>query len=551
MEIYVPLAERIGMHHIKDELEDLTFRELNPDARDSILARLKFLREEGEDTVEQIFQDLRQILKEHGVNADVTGREKTPYSIWRKMVKKNVTFEQLSDIIAFRVLVDNIGDCYQVLGVLHNAYSVVPGRFKDYISTPKSNNYQSLHTTIIGPRGNRIEVQIRTKNMHEVNEFGVAAHWTYKQGEKADENVQKYRWLRSLLDILENATDPEEFLEHTKLEMFQDQVFCFTPKGDLISLPSGSTPIDFAYEVHSAVGNHCVGAKINGRMVPLRTVLHNGDQVEITTSKSQMPSPTWERYAVTGKARSAIRRFIRSQKRTQFVELGRSILQKAFKLDKLDFNESSVHDSLPKLGCKSLEDLYALLGEGQKTSSEVMRILFPGRIAKEQKEKKLRADLGEKTEREETAVSIRGLIPGMAVHYAGCCHPLPGDKIVGIVITGRGVTIHTDDCDTLERYKDEPDRWLDVTWSDQSGVKEKYVTRLRVTLLNKVGSLANLTALIGKNGGNIHNFKITNRTESFFDIIIDIEVADTLHLNNIIAAMRSSSDINSVERTRG
>lgn len=549
MEIYVPLAERIGLHNFKDELEDLAFRELNPDARDSITARLKFLRDEGEDAVGHIITDLKKLLKDNGIKAKVSGREKTAYSIWKKMVKKNVTFEQLSDIIAFRVLVDNLAECYHVLGVLHGAYSVVPGRFKDYISTPKPNNYKSLHTTIIGPRGNRIEVQIRTKEMHEINEFGVAAHWHYKQGTKSDNNIQKYRWLKGLLDILENASDPEEFLEHTKLEMFQDQVFCFTPKGDLISLPSGATLIDFAYAVHSEVGNHCVGAKVNGRMVPLRTVLHNGDQVEITTSKAQMPSPSWERYAVTGKARSAIRRFMRSQKRTQFVELGRAIMHKAFKADGMDYDEPLVLDQLPKLGCKSIEDLYALLGEGLRTAAEVMRTLFPGRVAQEKFD--LLQPEPEKKKREESSISIKGLIPGMAVHYAGCCHPLPGDKIVGIVITGRGVTIHTFDCDTLERYKDEPDRWLDVTWSDNSGELEKYVTRLKVTLYNRVGSLANLTALIGKNGGNIHNFKIINRTELFFDLIIDIEVSDTLHLNNIIAAMRSSSDINSVERTKG
>ena len=283
MEIYVPLAERIGLHQIKDELEELSFHELNPDAWNSITARLVFLREEGESGVDQIIDDLEKLLQDNGIKAIVSGREKTPYSVWKKMVKKNIGFEQLSDIIAFRILVDTISNCYNVLGVLHSAYSVVPGRFKDYISTPKPNNYQSLHTTVIGPHGARIEVQIRTQKMHEINDYGVAAHWQYKQGKQDDENGQKYRWLRGLLDILENATDPEEFLEHTKLEMFQDQVFCFTPRGDLISLPSGATSIDLAYAVHSEVGNHCVGAKINGRMVPLRTVLQNGDQVEITT----------------------------------------------------------------------------------------------------------------------------------------------------------------------------------------------------------------------------------------------------------------------------
>ncbi len=550
MEIYVPLAQRIGVHRMKDELEDLAFRELNADARDSILARLKFLREEDEDSVNYITQELTSIFEANGMKVDVSGREKSPYSIWRKMRQKNVTFEQLSDIIAFRILVKDVSECYQALGYLHGSYSVIPGRFKDYISTPKANNYQSLHTTLIGPRGHRIEIQIRTREMHEVNDYGVAAHWQYKQGSQADDSSKQYRWLRGLLDILENASDPEEFLENTKLEMFADHVFCFSPKGDLISLPSGATPIDFAYAVHSAVGNHCVGAKVNGRMVPLRTVLQNGDQVEITTSKAQSPSPTWERFAVTGKARSAIRRYIRTQKRSQFVELGQTILQKTFKAEKLLFDEASLNENLHKLGCKSIEDLYAVLGEGQRTVSEIIRVLHPERLIKDKKTKSPE-EWSEKKPKEESGISIRGLIPGMAVHYAGCCHPLPGDKIVGIVITGTGVTIHTDDCDTLQRYADEPDRWLDVTWSDETSKEDLYSARLKITIYNKLGSLANLTTLIGKNNGNILNLKITHRTESFFDLFVDVEVADIAHLNNIIGALRSSSHISSVDRTRG
>ncbi len=302
MEIYVPLAQRIGVHKMKDELEDLAFRELNPDARDSILARLKFLREEDEDSVNVITKDLKDLFENNGMEVKISGREKSPYSIWRKMRNKNVTFEQLSDIVAFRVVVNGVSECYQALGYLHGAYSVIPGRFKDYISTPKPNNYQSLHTTVIGPKGYRIEIQIRTKDMHEVNDYGVAAHWRYKQGGRVDEASSGYKWLRGLLDILENASDPEEFLENTKLEMFQDQVFCFTPKGDLISLPSGATPIDFAYAVHSAVGNHCVGAKINGRMVPLRTC-------SIMVTRWRSPPPRHKRLHPHGNAmRSRVRR---------------------------------------------------------------------------------------------------------------------------------------------------------------------------------------------------------------------------------------------------
>src|SRR6195256_4280171 len=328
MDIYAPLAERIGMHRMKDQLEDLAFAELYPDARTSIMARLGFLRDRGGDIVPRIIAELGRKLKEGGLEATISGREKSPYSIWRKMQRKNVSFEQLADVMAFRVLVDGIGECYHALGVIHSAYHVVPGRFKDYISTPKPNNYRSLHTGVIGPERQRIEVQIRTREMHEVAELGVAAHWRFKQDAPRLDGRQ-YRWLRELLDILEHAAGPEEFLEHTKLEMFQDQVFCFTPKGDLIALPRGSTSVDFAYAVHSQIGDTCVGAKINGRIMPLRSVLHNGDQVDIVTSKAQTPSPTWEDFAVTGKARAPIRRFIRTQRRTQFISLGRDIIQKA------------------------------------------------------------------------------------------------------------------------------------------------------------------------------------------------------------------------------
>jgi GTP pyrophosphokinase len=548
MEIYAPLAGRIGVSHIKDELEDLAFANLNPDARDSILSRLTFLREEGGHRIEKIIEGLEKLFKEHNLKVKIQGREKTPYSIWNKMRKKNIPFEQLSDIMAFRMIVRSIEDCYHCLGIIHNAYPVVPGRFKDYISTPKPNNYQSLHTTVLGPMGVRIEIQIRTQRMHEVNEYGVAAHWTYKEGVASDR--QHYRWLHGLLDILENASNPEEFLEHTKLEMFQDQVFCFTPKGDLISLPHGATPIDFAYAVHSEVGNHCVGAKINGRMVPLRTILQNGDQVDVTTSKAQVPSPTWERYAITGKARASIRRFIRTQKRSQYIELGRAMLHKALKQEKLHFTEKKLQEVLPYFHCKDMDDLYALVGEGLNSVYEVIRQVFPEHPHREEKAELPSLSTAYEQEDKDSAISIRGLIPGMAVHFAGCCHPLPGDKIVGIVITGRGVTIHTHDCENLKKFDQEPDRWLDVSWNDDPSVQEVYLGRLDVVVLNKLGALANLTTTIGKNAGNIHNLRITHRTDRFFELIVDVEVTDRAHLNNIVAALRSAPFINTVERSK-
>jgi GTP pyrophosphokinase len=548
LEIYAPLAERMGMQRMKDELEDLSFAHLNPEARNSILKRLEFLREKGGDIVARVIAELRSRLAEGGVEAIVAGREKSPYSVWRKMQRKNVGFEQLSDIMAFRVVVGTVEHCYQALGVLHSRYSVVPGRFKDYISTPKPNDYRSLHTTVIGPERQRIEVQIRTGDMHQVAELGVAAHWQYKEGAPTTEGRQ-YRWLRELLDILDHAAGPEEFLEHTKLEMFQDQVFCFTPKGDLIALPRGATPVDFAYAVHSEVGDTCVGARINGRIVPLRTRLENGDQVEIITSRAQSPSPTWERFVVTGKARARIRRFIRTQQRQQYIELGRSIVQRAFKQEGKELTEKALDGALKKLKCDDSDDVFAQVGEGHITGREVLTAVFPDTKAprKRATPTKRRA----KATGTEHAIPITGLIPGMAVHYAGCCHPLPGDRIVGIITTGKGVTIHTIDCDTLESFADSPERWLDVAWDVGQDGQEFHVGRLHVVIANEPGSLGALTTTVGRNDGNITNLKITNRATDFFEMSMDVEVKDVRHLTNIIAALRATPSVSSVERARG
>ena len=548
MDIYAPLAERIGMHRMKDQLEDLAFAELYPDARSSVTARLGFLRAKGGDIVARITGELTRQLAEGGLNATVTGREKSAYSIWRKMQRKDVPFEQLADIMAFRVLVDDAGQCYHALGIIHSAYHVVPGRFKDYISTPKPNNYRSLHTGVIGPERQRIEMQIRTRDMHEVAELGVAAHWIYKQAAERTDGPQ-YRWLRELVDILEHSS-AEEFLEHTKLEMFQDQVFAFTPKGDLIALPRGATPVDFAYAVHSQIGDTCVGSKINGRLLPLRTELVNGDQVEIVTSKAQTPSPTWERFVVTGKARARIRRYIRTQQRAQYLDLGKAIVQKAFRQEGQDFSEKPIQAVLNQLDCATTEDLYVAVGEGILTGREVVKAAFP-QAPDPAKDKvvplsRARRRSGVK----DNAVSIRGLIPGMALHFAGCCHPLPGDRIVGIVTTGKGVTIHTIDCDTLETFNDEPERWIDVAWTSDEA-ENIHVGRINVTIANEPGNLGSLTTTIGKQGGNISNLKITNRSQDFFEIMVDIQVADVKQLTTIIAALRATPVINSVERARG
>jgi GTP pyrophosphokinase len=554
LEIYAPLAERIGIHAIKDELEDLAFAELNPEARTSILTRLSFLRQEGGDLAERIVATLKRDLAAENITAAVSGREKAPYSIWRKMQVKNVAFEQLSDIMAFRIVVETVAECYQVLGVIHGRYPTVPGRFKDYISTPKPNGYRSLHTAAIGPERQRIEIQIRTREMHEEAELGVAAHWAYKSHERSD--GKQYRWLRELLEIVDHAQKPEEFLEHTKLELFQDQVFCFTPKGDLIALPRGATPVDFAYAVHSEVGDHCVGAKVNGRIVPLNSHLGNGDQVDIIRSKSQTPSPAWERFVVTGKARARIRRYIRNQQRVEYVTLGKAMLQKAFRQDGQDFTERAVSPVLKLFRAETADDLYAEIGAGNRTTREVLTALFPAAKAErpegdEAGETKILAFPPKlRPKGKERPLPIKGLIPGLAVHFARCCHPLPGDRIVGIVTTGKGVTVHTIDCETLESFSETPERWLDISWGEDAEAGE-HVGRLNVTIANEPGSLGAVSTVIGRNGGNIINLKITSRSADFWELLVDIQVADVRHLTNIIAALRATPAINQVDRARG
>ena len=551
LDIYAPLAERIGMQEVKSELEEIAFAELHKEAHDSIVARLNFLREKDSNLVPKIIEQLQKDMEENGIKAVVSGREKTPYSIWRKMQQKNASFEQLSDIMAFRIIVDDVATCYQALGIVHSKYHMVPRRFKDYISTPKPNGYQSIHTGVIGPENTRIEIQIRTHEMHEIGEKGVAAHWAYKQGQKAE--GKNFRWIRELLEILEQASNPEEFLENTKLEMYNDQVFCFTPKGDLIGLPVNSTPVDFAYAVHSSVGDTCVGAKINGEIRPLRTVLQNGDQVGILTSKAQHPSTEWERFVVTGKAKAAIRRYVRAYKREQFITLGQEILERLFKGESLEFSEKGLVNVLPNFEAETIDDIYAKVGEGIVTGWDVLKAVYPGykqskleKVVKSVKLPSFKKIVKPKKGKGEP-LKIKGLIPGMAVHFAGCCHPLPGDRIVGIVTTGKGVAVHTIDCKALEKYADEPERWLDIAWGEEAE-NEMHTGRLKIMLANEPGTLAELSNLIARNSGNIANLNIVNRTVSYFEILVDVEVKDLKHLTDIIAALKASKVISYVAR---
>ena len=543
MDIYVPLAERIGIQDIKEELEEMAFRELYPEVAESIENRLEFLKEQGEDIVKRISDEIKRVLAEADIECWISGRTKRPVSIWRKMQRKNVEYEQLTDIIAFRVVVASVEDCYRALGVIHTQYRMIPGEFDDYISTPKLNGYQSLHTALIGPEMHRIEIQIRTTQMHEVAELGVAAHWQYKQGAALTEG-KRYHWVRQLLDILENSTNPDEFLEHTKLEMFPDEVFCFTPKGEIINLPQGATVIDFAYAVHSEIGDRCVGARINGKMAPLRTEIGNGDQVEILTSADGTPSPTWEQLVVTGKARARIRRYVRGERREEFTKLGQAMLDRAFRDVGYSNDQEPSQAALDKFGAESMDDLISLVGSGEATVPEVVAALVPEEFLKKAA-KESGQELPERANWQSAEIPIRGLTDGMAVHHAKCCHPLPGDRIVGILTPGKGVAIHTKDCETLESFADTPERWIDVGWDIGPAT---LVGRIKLVVANETGALGALTTVIGQNQANINNLKFTSRSTDFFDMMIDIEVRDTHHLNDIVAALRATPGVTSVDR---
>jgi guanosine-3',5'-bis(diphosphate) 3'-pyrophosphohydrolase len=552
MEIYAPLAERIGMQRLKDELEDLSFAELYPEARESLVKRLDFLRATEGRLVGVIADELTHTLAAAGIDAEVSGREKRPYSIWRKMERKHVPFEQIADMIAFRVVVADTAECYRALGAIHQAYPTIPGRFKDYASTPKANGYRSIHTAVIGPERRRIEIQIRSREMHEVAEYGVAVHWLYKQGGdgRLVREGRQYQWLRHLLDILEHASNPEEFLEHTKLEMFADQVFCFSPKGELITLPAGATPVDFAYAVHSDVGDTCVGAKINGRLAPLRTRLQNGDQVDILRSSVPAPDPNWENFVVTGKARARIRRFVRQRRNAEYASLGRSILEKTFlNADKL-FGDQVLAPALARFAKRSPGDLFAAVGRGDINARHVLAAIHPDVDAKASKVVPFVRG-GDLRDRRRGAVPIKGLTPGMAVHMSDCCHPLPGDRIVGLVTEGKGVTIHTIDCEVLENFADSPERWLDVSWDTSEAEPSVHTGRIITVINNVPGSLNALTDAIARSRGNISNLRIVNRSPDFFEFVVDVEVQNLRHLTDIITALRSQPAIYRAERAQG
>ena len=530
MEIYAPLAERIGMYDFMREMQLLAFQQLEPEAYDSITRRLDQLKEGGGDKVARIASGLQLLLGTAGLKVTVSGREKHPYSIWRKMQERHISFEQLTDVMAFRIICKDTDDCYRALGIIHGKYKMVPGRFKDYISTPKRNGYRSLHSTVIHGENARIEVQIRSVDMHRESEFGLAAHWAYKhEGVTPDGQAG---WLRDLIEILEQSHDAEELLENTRLAMYQDRIFAFTPKGELHQLPKGATPIDFAYAVHTSLGNETVGAKVNGRVVPLRTVLENGDQVEILKSRGQEPQPGWLTFAITAKARAAIRRFIRQKQRGDMMKMGENLFHEIVARLPVEIGDKAIKAALKRLKMEDRAALMIAVATHRVTDAEVMEALIPGSSGHD-----------DTTPRRNAPVSIRGLTPGIAYELGDCCHPVPGDRIVGIRRTGEPIEVHTIDCIALETGQDAD--WVDLSWDTRS---KGGTARLQVVVKNQPGTLAAVANIFGVNKANILNLQLVNREGPFHTDIIDLEVNDTVHLMRILSALRSLDCVAQADR---
>lgn len=588
MDIYAPLAGRMGMQDMREELEELAFRYINPEAYLAVTERLADLTERNRGVINEIEEALARLFEKHQINAVVTSRQKKPWSVFRKMEAKALSFEQLSDIFGFRVIVDKEEDCYRALGAIHTTWSMVPGRFKDYISTPKQNDYRSIHTTIVGPSRQRVELQVRTHEMDRVAEYGVAAHSLYKDvgtgsngsGHQISEDTNAYAWLRRTIEALSEGDNPEDFLENTKLELFHDQVFCFTPKGLLIALPRGATPIDFAYAVHTDIGDSCVGAKINGRIMPLVTELKNGDEVEIIRSKAQVPPAAWESVVVTGKARSAIRRATRNAIRKQYSGLGTRILERAFERAGRTFEKDLLKPVLSRLARRDVEDVLAAVGRGEISSQDVVQAVFPdyqdervttpgarmreegwfnlrnaagmlfqlpGRPGRRGRKEKGRGSFGGE---ENGALPIRGVSGDLPVRFApeGA---VPGDRIVGILTPGQGITIYPIQSPSLTAFDDQPERWIDVRWDIDEKMKERFPARLSVTAINEPGSLASIAQVIATNDANIHTLAMTKTAPDFTEMVFDLEVWDLKHLNRLLSQLKEMSCVSSARRVNG
>ena len=538
MDIYAPLAGRMGMQWMREELEDLSFRVLNPEGRQSIIRRFITLQRESGDVIHRITGDMRHELENAGIDAEVFGRAKKPFSIWRKMQEKEQGFSRLSDIYGFRIITSSEEDCYRTLGAIHQRWRAVPGRFKDYISQPKTNGYRSIHTTVSGRDGKRVEVQIRTRQMHDVAETGVAAHWSYRDGVRSKNPfaVDPAKWITGLTEQFDAEEDHEDFLEAVKLEMYSDQVFCFSPKGDVVKLPRGATPIDYAYAIHTRIGSACVGAKVDGIRVPLWTRLKNGQSIEIITAEGQTPQVTWLEIATTGKARTAIRRALREVDRERFIKLGQELARAAFEHVGRKATDKALDTAAKHLRLRDRGELLARLGSAELTAHDVVQTVYPDLVRDDGDQIPMRR-------------AVIGLSPGQSFERATCCQPLPGERIVGITFRGRGVVVHAIDCDKLSEYEDQPERWIDLHW--HSGTHPAaYGATLDLTIGNDAGVLGRICTLIGEKKANISNLEFVDRKPDFYRLLINVELRDAEQLHSLMLMLEAESDVAAVERHR-
>ena len=553
MDIYAPLAGRVGIQSFREELEDLSFAEINPQARQLVVDRLDELKSESGDMLEQIAYTFSSLIAEHGVTAQVYGRQKRPFSIWRKMQNKSISLEQLSDIFGYRVITDSEDECYRVLGILHRAYRHVPGRYKDYISTPKLNGYRSIHTTIIGPDNQRVEVQIRSSQMHDIAEKGVAAHWSYKDSDKEHpdiDTIEPFNWLQDMVAQLARGQTAEEFLENTKLELFTDQVFCFTPKGRLIALPRGATALDFAYAVHTEIGNSCIGVRINGLKLPTRTMLKNGDEIEIVRGDKTVPSENWLHYVRTGKARAAIRHSLRDREEADYLQLGRQMVTNLFAAEGLEASDELLERALGIMHIETLRALYIAVGRGDFAAVDVLLAAMPKRTARKRDRfaGAMRGLIGRGKAAlvgEQVIMPLRGELFGTAVTVAEACFPLPGDEIVGIMTRGKGIVVYPADAPELAGFEDTPERWVSMRWEENNLL---FASRLQLTTVNRTGSLSTITQTIADFDANITNLKLTQTNDDFCDLTVDVEVRDREHMEQLVAAIRGSRVVSEANR---
>jgi len=549
IDIYAPIASRLGIYWIKEELEDTSFMYLQPEEFPKIENHVNQDREEGEKHIETVKSIINKKMDEHNLKCEVLGRYKCFYSIYKKMVSQNLEFEEVYDIIAFRIILDTIPQCYEVLGLIHSLWKPVAKKFKDYIGVPKLNMYQSLHTTVIGPFGERIEIQIRTHEMDKVAKSGIAAHWSYKEGLRFDEKMNKtFSWIQDLVEHQEDFRDPDEFLENVRIDLFPDEVYVFTPQGEIKSLPRGATPVDFAYLIHTEVGNQCAGGKVNGRIVPLQYELKTGDTVEIFTSKKGHPSKDWLNFVKTVKARSRIRYWIKIQEKERSISLGREMCEKAFRKNRLNFNTLLKSEEMDKavehFGFKNIDDLVASVGYGKITPLQIIRKITP----KPEEEKEHESFFGKivgrvRKKRPSAGVVVRG-VDDILIKFGKCCQPVPGDPITGYITRGYGVTVHRKRC--VNALKMSSERQIDVEWNVD--IEETYPVKIRVRSYDRVGMLADITSNISKNGANIVSANTETRESKIVDSYFTIAVKNTEHLKKVLSAIRKIKHIQEVKR---